>query len=469
MFSTIIDFVQNKKRIEYPTSLDPFSSKDHLIRLIEGYIAEIEAFQNDENRYVISNILTYEPSVELAVINKIFSIIEMDQKIYPRMYIYLHINFNTIRDGYKLINKCNEAIRLFNEFKDRVEKMVIITALDTVTPNDFNDLKAIFDTMNPVIGCKDVSYKDEIYDFFDDNSFKFDVIVGFDDIIQSYNDTRSHADPNEELIDFDNTVSINGFIVTKSILMFINVHVVDTLLELMRSDNVTLFWMKEINDAVIKKDDYRDSWGFFNPQIPDLLRTQIEIPDNIRHSMYEYIKFLSDQLEKYALGYIPEVKGKKSTKYFSMSHLDEYLYDFNNSIKDLLYDVYTYTTLVNKSEIVLSKDKFERLLKLIDRVHGGMSHQDIVAKNLLYYNILNGSIYLNSLLKLFELMFDDENCSIPKAEIERMSNSLTLRYYINSKFDERDYYEKQLVCMIFNCKDIQDISHYLSGKIHDAN
>lgn len=457
MFSTIIDFVQNNKRIKYPTSLDPFSSKDHLIRLIEGYIAEIEAFQNDENRYVIPNILTYEPSAELTKIDKIFSIIEMDKKIYPRMYIYLHINFNTIRDAYKLIDKCDEAIRLFNEFKDRVNRMTINTDIEDISNEN---LKSILDTMNPVIGPKDVKYSDEIYDFFDESNFKLDVIIGFDDIFQSCQDLRSRD--GVKLINFHDSVSIGGFVIAKSDSPICNVDVVDMLLNLMRSNNVSAFWMKEINDTVIKKDDYRDSWGFFGPQAPAFLK--IQIPDNIRQSMYKYIKFLTEKHEEYGLEYIPEVEGRKSTKYAGMSHIDEFLYGFNDNIKDLLYDVYTHATLVKVNDNPLSKEKFDRLLGLIDKVHGGMDNRHIVVKSLLYYNILIGNKSLDKLLKLFELMFSGENCSITRDEIASIVTIFVRKYFINSKFDDRDTYEKRLVSMTFCCKSIEEVIDYLTVK-----
>lgn len=487
MFSTIINFVQNKKRIEYPTSLDPFSSKAHLIKLIEGYIAELVAFQNDENRYIIPDILTYEPSKELAVINKIFSIIEMDQKIYPRMYIYLHINFNTIRDGYKLINKCDEAIRLFNEFKARVEKMVIITALDAVTPDATNDLKLILDTMNPVVGRKDVNYKDEIYDFFDEYNFRHEVIVGYDDIISSYQRLRTHVDPDDELIDFSGTVSIGGLniaktklpcyngyavlsIMKKSDLPVFNVDVVSMILDLMRSDNVTSFWMKEINDAVIKKDDYRDSWGFFGPQTPAFLK--IQIPDNIKHSMYEYIKFLTKQLEIFGLEHVPEVKGAVSISYFGvwdLSAIDGFLYSFNYCIKHLLYDVYSYIALINKYESIMPKDKFDRLLELIDQVHGDLAHQHIVVKTLLYNHILNGGKKLNRLLKLFELMFGNNSCDISKDEIAIIIDMIKTKQQEYFHCNEKDLYEEMLLCMTFCSINTASIVKKLEEKMENAN
>ena len=340
MFSTIIDFVQNNKRIEYETSLDPFSSKAHLIRLIEGYIAEInvgptnvdpiEAFQNVENFHVIPRILTYEPSQELAVINKIFSIIEMDQKIYPRM-----------------VNNCNEAIRLFNEFRNRIEKMVIITDLKALSLEDSDDLKTVLDKMNPVIGHPDVAYSDEIDRFFDDYYFGRDVIIGISDILHSCQKLRKHVEPGEELIDFNNVVSIGGLkiaktklpcynsyavlgIMKKSDLPVYNVDVVSMLLDLMCSDDVSSFWMKEINDAVIKNDDYRDSWGFFGPQTPAFLK--IQIPDNIRQSMYEYIRLLTEHLEIFALEHVPEIKGIMSINFigvWDISAIDGFLYGFN--------------------------------------------------------------------------------------------------------------------------------------------
>lgn len=467
MYSTIINFVQNNKRIEYATSLDPFSSKDHLIRLIDGYIAEIKAFQKDEKSYVIPSILTYEPSEELAVINKIFSIIEMDKKIYPRMYIYLHINFNTIRDAFRMVNKSDEAIVLFNEFRDRVERMTIGSVLsDDLETKD--DLKLILDTVNPVIGCKYVAYDDDICDFFDDYNFGMDNIIGYDNILKSCQNIRSKVDTNVvKLIDFDHTISIGGFMIVKSIMPVYNVDIVFMLIELMRSSNVTSFWMKEINDAVIKRNDYRDSWGFFGPQTPAFLK--IQIPDNIRHSMYNYIRFLTEQLEEYALGYMPEVKDRKSTNYFGMSYLDEFLYEFNNGIKHLLYDVYTHAALINVVENVISKNKFNRLLELIDKVHTGMSHRHIIVKSLLYFNILIGNDRLDKLLALFELMFGGGDYNISKDEIESFIKGFKNKYYINSRYDDRDEYEKKLVSMTFCCNSVREIIDYLADKIDTAN
>lgn len=411
----------------------------------------------------------------------------MDQKIYPRMYIYLHINFNTIRDAYKLVNKYNEAIRLFNEFKDRVEKMVIITALDAVTPDATNDLKLILDTMNPVIGHPDVAYSDEIDRFFDDYYFGRDVIVGYDDVIHSCQKLRKHVDPEDELIDFNKTVSIGGLniaktkllsyngyavlgIMKKSDLPVYNVDVVSMILELMCSDDVASFWMKEINDAVIKKDDYRDSWGFFGPQTPAFLK--IQIPDNIRQSMYEYIKFLTKQLEIFGLEHVPEVKGAVSISYFGvwdLSAIDGFLYSFNYCIKHLLYDIYSYIALINKYENVMSKDKFDRLLELIDQVHGDLYHPHIVVKTLLYNHILNGGKKLNRLLKLFELMFGDENHGISKDEIAIIIDKIKTKQQKYFHCDEKDLYEEMLLCMTFCSINTVDFIKKLTEKMQNAN
>ena len=487
MYSKIIDIVRDNKQIVYETSLDSFSSKDHLMQFINEYIAEIEALQNDENRYVIPNVLTYEPSTELAVINKIFSIIEMDQKIYPRMYIYLHINFNAIRDGFRLVNKCDEAIRLFNEFKDRIDKMIIIKDLKALLLEDSEDLKEVLDKMNPVIGHPDVAYSDEIDRFFDDYYFGRDVIIGISDILHSYRELRKHVEPDEELIDFNNVVSIGGLkiaktklpcynsyavlgIMKKSDLPVYNVDVVSMLLDLMCSDDVSSFWMKEINDAVIKKDDYRDSWGFFGPQTPAFLK--IQIPDNIRQSMYEYIRLLTEHLEIFALEHVPEIKGIMSINFigvWDISAIDGFLYGFNYHIKHLLYDIYSYIALINKYENMIPKDKFDRLLELIDQVHGDLAHHHIVVKTLLYHYILNGGKKLNRLLKLFELMFGNNSCGISKDEIAIIIDMVKTKQQEYFHCSEKDLYEEMLLSMTFCSINTADIIKKLNEKLQNTN
>ena len=135
----------------------------------------------------------------------------------------------------------------------------------------------------------------------------------------------------------------------------------------------------------------------------------------------------------------------------------------------LLYDIYSYIALINKYENMIPKDKFDRLLELIDQVHGDLAHQHIVVKTLLYHYILNGGKGLNHLLKLFELLFGDNRCSISRDEIAIMIDIIKNKQQKYFHCNETDLYEEMLLCMTFCCINTADFIKKLTAKMENAN
>jgi hypothetical protein len=187
---------------------------------------------------------------------------------------------------------------------------------------------------------------------------------------------------------------------------------------------------------------------------------------------------------------MPELTHNNSKKYFGLSVFDEFMYEFNNEVRDLLYDVYQYNSLIAESTSILSKERFYKLLDMIDRSHGIIEHNHIIVKFMIYNKILCNQPYVYKsidavpkLLTLFELLLDYDNYTgsellsdfddyTDSEEIESIINRIQYRYKTNledkekhGNIKEQIRYERRLFCMIFNCFDVDDIIENLKSKL----
>lgn len=487
MYTNIINYINKQKLIKYETALDKYATKRDLIDFIDEYISELIGIQDSEDLFTISILSEFDPKQEMKRINDIFKIIEEKHRIYPRMYIYLHRDFDAISDAAEMVNKIDDAIDIFEELKDRVNSMEINDYVyDGEDDEEIEDsLKTILDDTNPVIGQSGYTHSDDIGEFVEIYAFMIEKIVEHDSIIKAnkkmYEEyTNDSTFSISTKVDLSSTVSYDGFLCLPPILSptdrgytISHVDILLNLLHLMESDNVTKFWSKEINDVVESNNDYTSDWGYFSIHVPHSF--QIEIPEQIRESMYKYIKFLSDQLEKYMSKYNPQLTHNKSKKYFGISMSDEFMYEFNNEVRDLLFDVYTYKSLIYENDTRLSKERFDKLLEMIDRTHGIISHNHIIIKFMLYYRILTNRncYYLNTtelikLLSLFEILYDYDHFTGNREDIDSIINSIERKYKLipaSQRYDRKiDKYETRLVCMVFNCTMIDDLFDNLKSK-----
>ena len=477
----------NANSIEYETALDKYTSLRDLYNFIDEYITELTEIQkNQENIFSISILSDFDPSQELKRINDIFDIIEEKHRIsvgpanadpiYPRMYLYLHKDFSAIRDAAQMVNKIDVAIDIFNDLKDRVGSMSI-NGDKYVRKSD--SLKTVLDDTNPVIGYNDHTYNDDINEFVEIYAFMIDKIVEHDKIIAHHR--KLDKEFKGKIVDLSSTTHFDGFIcmppVTSAIgrgFTISHVDILSNLLHLMEANNVTLFWSKEINDVVESSHDYTADWGYFTIHVPDTFK--IEIPEQLREGMFKYVKFLSDQYQKYTSHYAPQFMDDKSEKYFGISKSDEFLYEFNNEARDLLFDVYTYNALIYKNHSRLSKERFDKLLDMIDRTHGIISHNHIIIKFMLYCKILNNMLthYQNNtlvsqLLSLFELLYDYDHFTGNKDDIVSFIRTIERKYKISNmrRINDREFdkYESRLFCMAFNCSSVEELINNLLSKL----
>ena len=482
MYTNILNYINKQKPVEYETALDKYLSTKDLYNFIDGYIADLMEIQNDEDIFIVPILSEFDPNQELMRIDDIFNTMEEKGRIYPRMYIYLHRNFNAIRDGAILVNKIDDAIDIFEELKDRVGEMMFI---DDDYEEKEDSLKTVLDATNPVIGQSGYTFNDEINEFVEIYAFMIDKIVEHDNIIKENRRINEDYDRLStslvhDRVDLSRTASFDGFLCLPPALttahmgyMISEVDILLNLLHLMESYNVTAFWSKEINDAVEENDDYTSDWGYFSIHVPSTFKVQI--PERLKDSMYKYIKFLSDQQEKFMTKYNPQLTHNKSKKYFGISMSDEFLYEFNNEVRDLLFDVYIYNALINENNERLSKERFNKLLDMIDRTHGIISHNHIIIKFMLYYKILTSEkVYSPSgniaqLLTIFELLYDYEHFIGTTEDIESIVKYMERRYkpismrHITSPVCDK--YEPRLLCMVFNCTMLDDILDNLKSKI----
>ena len=181
MYTNILNFINKQKHIEYETALDKYLSTKDLYNFIEEYIANLMEIQNDEDIFIVPILSDFDPNQELMRIDDIFNTIEEKGRIYPRMYIYLHRDFNAIRDGAILVNRIDDAIDIFEELKDRVGEMMFI---DDDYEEKEDSLKTVLDATNPVIGQSGYTFNDEINEFVEIYAFMIDKIVEHDSIIK---------------------------------------------------------------------------------------------------------------------------------------------------------------------------------------------------------------------------------------------------------------------------------------------
>lgn len=507
MYNNIINYINKQKPIsvgsananpiEYRTALDDYTTKRDLIDFIDEFIVELEEIQKENDIFIISFLSDFDPQQEMKRINDIFTIIEERHIIYPRMYLYLHRDFSAIRDAALLVNKVDAAIDIFNDLEDRVDRMHIFKDEEHIERED--GLKTILDDTNPVIGTVGYSYSTDICEFLTIYDFKIDKIVEHDSIYQSrkrINDDYDRPyDSKCRILDLSKAMEFDGFTCIPPVsaskscgYVISDVDILLNLLHLMEADNVTKFWSKEINDAVERNNDYTAAWGFFTIHVPDTFK--IQIPEHIRESMFKYIKFLSDQCQKYTSKCMPELTHNKSKKYFGLSIFDEFMYEFNNEVRDLLYDVYQYNSLIAEYTSVLSKERFYKLLDMIDRSHGIIEHNHIIVKFMIYNKILCNQPHVcpsvdvvPKLLTLFELLLDydnyigsellsDSDDYTVSEEIDSIINRIQYRYKTLLEDKEKDRnikekirYERKLFCMIFNCLDVDDIIENLKSKL----